>query len=355
MIKVAIAAGGTGGHVFPALAVAVELHRRGLEVLWIGSRQGIENRLPEMAPFLRLRLPVGGFRGRRVLQALWSLVMAAFSLLICWLWMLRHKPRALLAMGGYVSVPAGFAALCRRCPTVLHEQNARPGLANRLLAGRASALLETWAGSFDLGGRWVGMPVRPAIAALPAPAARGLGTRPSASENARLLILGGSQGASFLNSALPAVLARLDVPLSIHHLCGRGKLEETVRAYQGCGVKAEVEEFSDRMEQLYGWADLAVARSGASTLAELMAAGLGAVLVPYPSAADDHQRANACRLVEAEGARLVLDGDEEGLHHSLSALLADPSLLLSLAGAARALARPRAAAEIADVLEEQWR
>ena len=354
MTKVAIAAGGTGGHVFPGLAVAHELRGRGFDVLWIGSRRGVENRLPEMASFPRLRLPVGGFRGRNPLLSLWSLTMAAFALAICWLWMLRHRPRALLAMGGYVSVPAGFAALCSRCPTVLHEQNARPGLANRLLARRASALLETWSGSFGLEARWVGMPVRPAIASLPEPAARGLGLRPSSGEAARLLIFGGSQGARFLNSAAPAALARLDIPLSIHHLCGRGSLQETVQCYQSQGVHAEVEEFSGHMEQLYAWADLALARSGASTLAELMAVGLGSVLVPYPWAADDHQSANARRLVEAGAALLVVDGDEEALHHALAAVLADASQLLSLAEAARALARPRAAVEIADVLQEQW-
>ncbi len=354
MTRVAIAAGGTGGHVFPALAVAEELRQRGLEVLWIGSRRGLENRLPEMAAFPLLRLSVGGFRGRNPLAALWSLARAAFALLVCWLWMLRRRPRALLAMGGYVSVPAGFAALCRRCPIVLHEQNARPGLANRLLAGRASALLETWAGSFSLSARQVGMPVRPALRALPEPAARGLGSRPLADGNARLLIFGGSQGARFLNSAAPEVLARLDMPLDIHHLCGRGMLEQTLRAYESQGLQAEVEEFNSRMEHLYGWADLALARSGASTLAELMAVGLGSVLVPYPRAADDHQMANACRLVEAGAARLIVDGDTEGLHHALSAVLADPCRLLSLAEAARALARPRAATEIADVIEEQW-
>ena len=354
MTKVAIAAGGTGGHVFPALAVAVELRRRGFDVLWLGSRRGVENRLPEMASFPLLRLPVSGFRGRNPLQAFGSLTAAAFAFLICWLWMLRHRPRALLAMGGYVSVPAGFAALCRRCPTVLHEQNAHPGLANRLLASRASALLETWTGSFKLEARLVGMPVRPAIASLPEPTSRGLGTRPSAGEDARLLILGGSQGARFLNSAVPAVLARLDISLSVHHLCGCGKLPETIRSYQSHGIEADVEEFSNRMEHLYGWADLAVTRSGASTLAELMAVGLGSILVPYPWAADDHQSANARRLVENGAARLVVDGDEEGLYRTLKVVLANAGLLLALAEAARALARPQAAVEIADTLQEQW-
>ena len=354
MTKVVIAAGGTGGHVFPGLAVALEMRGRGFDVLWIGSRRGVENRLPEMASFPRLRLPIGGFRGRNPLQSLWSLMAAAFALVICWLWMLRHRPRVLLAMGGYVSVPAGFAALLSRCPTVLHEQNARPGMANRLLAGRASALLETWKGSFGVKARWVGMPVRPEIASLPEPAARGLGTRPSSGETARLLVLGGSQGARFLNSAAPRVLARLDIPLSIRHLCGSGNLQETVQSYQSHGIEADVQEFNSQMEHLYSWADLALARSGASTLAELMAVGLGSVLVPYPWAADDHQSANARRLVEAGAAHLVVDGDEEALHRALSAVLADASQLLLLAEAARALARPQAAVTIADVLQEQW-
>ncbi len=351
---VLIMAGGTGGHVYPGLAVARELLERGVEVVWMGTRAGIEARVVPAAGIPVEWVPVAGVRGkgwRRRLAAPFMVARAVWHALGV---MRRLRPRAVLGMGGFVAGPGGVAAWLARRPLCIHEQNAVAGLTNRLLARIARRVACAFPAAFP--GRRVvvtGNPVREEIAALPAPAERWAGRRGPL----RLLVLGGSLGARALNLTVPAALGRLPAggrPL-VRHQTGRGKLEETRAAYAEAGVEGELEEFLEEMAEAYGWADLVVCRAGALTISELAAAGVGALLVPYPHAVDDHQTRNGAWLVEAGAARMIdqRELDAERLAAELAAL--DRPALLAMAEAARAVARPNAAAELAEICLEEGR
>ncbi len=351
---VLIMAGGTGGHVYPGLAVARELLERGVEVVWMGTRAGIEARVVPAAGIPVEWVPVAGVRGkgwRRRLAAPFMVARAVWHALGV---MRRLRPRAVLGMGGFVAGPGGVAAWLARRPLCIHEQNAVAGLTNRLLARIARRVACAFPAAFP--GRRVvvtGNPVREEIAALPAPAERWAGRRGPL----RLLVLGGSLGARALNLTVPAALGRLPAggrPL-VRHQTGRGKLEETRAAYAEAGVEGELEEFLEEMAEAYGWADLVVCRAGALTISELAAAGVGALLVPYPHAVDDHQTRNGAWLVEAGAARMIdqRELDAERLAAEFAAL--DRPALLAMAEAARAVARPNAAAELAEICLEEGR
>ncbi|HKL78112.1 MAG TPA: undecaprenyldiphospho-muramoylpentapeptide beta-N-acetylglucosaminyltransferase [Gammaproteobacteria bacterium] len=352
MTRVAIAAGGTGGHVFPALAVAEELRRRGVEVHFLGTRQGLEARAVPAAGFPLAEVEMRGLRGggwRRWLALPWGLaraVGAAARVLI------RLRPVAVLGMGGYVAAPVGLAARLTGRPLVLHEQNAVPGLTIRLLARLARRILTGFPeAATALGGRaqWVGTPVRPALVGLPAPAAR----YAEREGPLRVLIFGGSQGARFLNEELPPLLADLAArgrTLHIWHQAGEREAERVRRAYAAAGLTAEVVAFIDDMASAYQWCDLAFCRAGAGTVTELAAVGVPAVLVPFPHAVDDHQRRNAEALVE-RGAALCLDQndwDAEAVAQWLDTVAGDRARLATMAEAAREFARPEAAAQVAE-------
>ncbi len=348
--RVVVAAGGTGGHVVPALAFAEALARAGGEVRWVGGRRGVETRLVPQAGWPLLALDLRPWRGR------WYRPFVFVPLLLAGLFPLgrffrRERPCAVVAFGGYASAAAALAAVLTRRPLVLHEQNLVPGWTSRLFAPHARLLFVTDAGVLGPRARPVGLPVRSAFFALPAPGER-FAHRTGALS---LLVLGGSQGARALNRLVPEALARLSSTLDLRvvHQTGPTDLEETRAGYARAGIAAELAPFLDDMPARYAAADLAVCRAGASTLAELAAVGLGAVLVPYPHAVDDHQRANALRHAEG-GAALVLDEhglDAARLAAALAPLLANRSRLLAMAESARARARPEAAARMArDVL-----
>jgi len=351
---VLIAAGGTGGHVFPALAVAEVLRADAVPVVWLGTRTGLEARAVPAAGIDIEWLSIGGLRGKDLSTRL----RAPFVLMrACWQAgrvLRRHRPRALLGMGGFASGPGGIMAWLLRCPLVIHEQNAVAGLTNRVLARLAVCVMEAVPGTFpsSLDARHVGNPVRADIAGLEAPETR-FARRSGAP---RLLVLGGSQGARTLNERLPAAVADLPARLrpEVWHQCGERHLESARVAYRDAGVDAEVTAFIEDMASAYGWADLVVGRAGAMSVAELAAAGVGALLVPYPHAVDDHQRANA-RWLEEAGAAVVIpeiELDRERLGRELANLLGDRDELLRRAGNARALARPRAARALADTVLE---
>ncbi|MCE5359951.1 undecaprenyldiphospho-muramoylpentapeptide beta-N-acetylglucosaminyltransferase [Candidatus Igneacidithiobacillus taiwanensis] len=349
---VLIAAGGTGGHIFPALAVAGELRARGVRVDWIGTSQGMEQRLVPAAGFPLHALEMQGLRGkgwRRWLSAPWRLARAVLQarriLRSC-------GAEAVLGMGGYVSAPAGLAAWSLGRRLCLHEQNAIPGLANRLLAPLAKAVFTGFPDTGLPKAQWVGNPVRAAIAELPAPALRFAGR---AGEPAHLLIMGGSQGAQVINTLVVAAVAALPAAArpEIWHQCGSAHLENTQAAYAAAGVAARVEAFIDDMAAALAWADLAICRAGAATVAELCAAGLGSLLIPFPFAVDDHQAANA-RFIEDTGAGRMLR--QEGLEATqltamLHALLPDRGLQLRWAEAARRQARTDAAQVVASACQ----
>ncbi len=343
-----IMAGGTGGHVFPALAVAEILRARQVPVVWMGTRHGLEAERVPQAGFPIAWVSVSGVRGKskqRYLLAPFMLTLALFQALkIIWRW----RPAAVLGMGGFVTGPGGIGAWLLRKPLLIHEQNAIPGLTNRWLAHVADQVLEAFPGSFTAKRAvHTGNPVRPAIAALPPPQQR-FAARGGA---LRLLVLGGSLGARALNRLLPEAIQRLTPSRrpAVWHQAGRAHYDEVPLAYKRAGMRARIEPFIEDMAAAYAWADLVVCRAGAMTVAELSAAGVAAVLVPYPHAADDHQTHNA-RFLSAAGAAIVIDQKEltaARLGDLLQELAGDRPRLLRMACAARACARPDAAAQVA--------
>ena len=343
---VLIMAGGTGGHIFPGLAVAECLRSQGVPVVWLGAVGGMETRV---VPAHRIELhtvAVAGLRGKGLKTRLLAPLMLLRSLFASLLLLHRLQPRSVLSMGGYVAGPGGVAAWMLRKPLLVHEQNRVAGFTNRKLAGLARRVLAGFADALPQA-EWVGNPVRDAIAALPPPAQRMAGRDGST----QLLVLGGSLGARALNLAVPQALARLapEQRPRVLHQCGTRGLDEARAAYAAAGVDADVVAFIEDMAGSYGAADLAVCRAGALTLAELSAAGLGAVLVPYPHAVDDHQTRNA-QVLAASGAAIVMQESEldiEILAQRLESLLANRRGLLAMAEAARTLAKPDAAKVIA--------
>lgn len=348
---VLIMAGGTGGHIFPGLAVAESLRAQGVPVVWLGALGGMETQVVPAHHIELHTVAVGGLRGKGWKTRLLAPLMLARALLASLVLLRRIKPRSVLSMGGYVAGPGGLAAWLLRRPLLVHEQNRVAGFTNRKLASMARRVLAGFADALPRA-EWVGNPVRGAIAALPPPA-----TRMAAHQGApRLLVLGGSLGARALNLAVPQALAALapEQRPEVLHQAGKRGFDEAREAYAKAGVRAQVVPFIEDMAASYGWADLAVCRAGALTLAELAAAGLGAVLVPFPHAVDDHQTRNAEVLVYAGAAMLMQESDLKGntlnvqvLTQQLASLLTDRGQLLAMAESARALAKPDAAAAIA--------
>lgn len=349
--NIVVMAGGTGGHVFPALAVADVLRAKGHAVTWIGTRQGLEARVVPAAGFPVEWVDMGGVRGKGMLTLLKAPFMLSRAMLQALAIFRRLRPAAALGMGGFASAPGGLAARLSGCPLVLHEQNAVPGVTNRMLSHLTCHVLEGFAGSFPARrhAAHVGNPVRRAIAALPPPEKRFAGR----SGAARLLILGGSQGARVLNEQVPPAVALLSAAKrpEVWHQTGTADAEAVTSRYRDVGVTAKVTAFIDDMAAAYAWADLVVCRSGALTVAELAAAGLGSVLVPFAAAVDDHQTRNASLLVDCGAARLVPQSEvtAESLAEQLGEVLAKRSTLLVMAKQARQRAMPDAAERVASV------
>jgi len=344
---VMILAGGTGGHIYPALAVAERLREQGVSLCWLGSANGMEADIVPRhdIPFSAVR--VRGLRGRGPFGWLLAPLMVAIATLQAVRVLLRARPRVVLGMGGFVSGPGGLAAwLCRR-PLVIHEQNAVPGLTNRLLSRIATRVLAAYPGSFGPGiaAGVTGNPVRASVAGIEPPA-----TRARADGPVRLLVIGGSRGARSLNRGVPAALAALaDRPVEVWHQTGTADLAATEAAYRALPLDARVTPFIEDMAAAYRWADLVVCRAGAITIAELTAAGVAAVLVPFPHAVDDHQTANARYLADAGAAVLLPDRElaAGGLVPLLGSLLHERARLSDMANRARALAKPDAADTVA--------
>lgn len=347
--RILIMAGGTGGHIFPALAVADYLDGRGWRVSWLGTRTGMEAKLVPPRGFAVEWIKFAGVRKSGLLR--WLLLPG--SLLVACLQsaaaLRRQRPDVVLGMGGFVALPGGLMTALLRRPLVIHEQNSVAGLANRVLARLARRVLVGFPGALRRG-EVVGNPVRAEIAALPAPETRFAGR----GGPLRLLVVGGSLGAQALNEALPQALGRLPEaarPVVVHQ--SGAKHFESVRAlYRQAGVAAEVRPFLDDMATEYARCDLVICRAGALTVAELAAAGVGSILVPYPFAVDDHQTVNAGYLAQ-RGAAILLPQNEltaETLARRLAGL--DREQLLAMACAARALARPEATRAVAEACME---
>ncbi|MDB5985388.1 MAG: murG [Nevskia sp.] len=349
-MKIMIMAGGTGGHVFPALAVAAVLRARGHDVVWMGAPDSFESRTVVKHGIHLETIQVQGLRGKG--SASWfgaplKLLRAVREAIAA---LRRQQPAVVLGMGGFAAGPGGLAAWLLRRPLVIHEQNAAPGLTNRLLRYVARIVLEAFPQTFP-GARTVGNPVRAGFAELADPAQR-LGARVG---RPHVLVIGGSQGSRALNQIVPAALALLakDAQPQVRHQAGR-TLELAQAAYAATAVDGEVSAFIDDMPAAYGWADLVICRAGASTIAELAAAGCAALLVPFPHAVDDHQTRNGQYLVDAGAALMV---PEEILTPSvlaelLEGLLARRAQLVKMGQAARRAAWTHAAETIADACVE---
>lgn len=348
---VLIMAGGTGGHIFPGLAVAEALRARGIGVAWLGASGGMETRLVPAAGIELHTLMIGGVRGKSLLTRALSPFRLLRAVAAAWGLFGRIKPRAVIGFGGFAAGPGGMAAILRRRPLLVHEQNRVAGFTNRVLARFARRVLGGFPDALS-GIEWVGNPVRAQIVALPAPRERLV----SRTGRPRLLVLGGSLGAGALNDTVPAALAMLssDRRPDVRHQCGRNHDEATAQNYARAGVEAQVEPFIADMASAYDWADLVVCRAGALTLAELAAAGVASVLVPYPHAVDDHQTRNAEFMVERGAAELLPQArlDTVSLSQTLLRLLNDRAGLLAMAEAARAVARVDAADEVARICLE---
>ena len=344
---VMILAGGTGGHIFPGLAVAHALRARGVRVGWLGADGGMETRLVPSHDIVIDTIAVQGLRGKG-LAALLSAPLRVLRAVREAARVLRNRrPAAVVSFGGYAAGPGGIAARIAGIPLLVHEQNRAAGLTNKVLAKVARVVMTGFPQTFAHE-VVVGNPVREVIAAVAPPAERELDHDGAL----RLLVLGGSQGARALNNAVPQAAAMLDRSLLIVHQCGEKMIEEARRAYADAGVAAHVEPFIADMAGAYAWADLVVCRAGALTLAELCAVGVGSVLVPFPQAVDDHQTRNAEYLVERGAALLIKQDDTLSmrLQEVLGELAADPAKRFAMANAARALARPDAARRVADAV-----
>lgn len=337
-------AGGTGGHVFPALATARMLQAKGHQVFWLGSAGGMEERLIGETDIPLSTIAISGLRGKGTMALLAAPFRLARALYQAMAVIRSTRPDCVIGMGGFVAGPGGLAAWLARKPLLVHEQNAIAGLTNRILSRLAETVLEAFPGSFGphVVTRCTGNPVRTDVAGLAAPDLR-LAEREGAM---RLLVVGGSLGALVINQTVPEALAQLpggQRPV-VRHQCGERHLEATREAYRATGVEADVQPFIEDMAEAYGWADLVLSRAGALTIAELCAAGIGAILVPFPHAVDDHQTRNADYMVKA-GAALLIPQPKltvAALTELLTDLVNDRDRTLKMAQAARELGRPDA-------------
>ena len=340
-----IMAGGTGGHVFPGLAVADEMRGRGWKVVWMGARGGMEARLVPARGYPVEWIRAAALRGKglaaklllplNLLIGFWQSARAIF----------RVRPDVVLSMGGYVAFPGGMMASLLARPLAVHEQNAIAGLTNRVLAGVAEKVMEAFPGALKRA-EWTGNPVRAEIAAIAQPGVRYAGRN----GRLRVLVIGGSLGAQALNEVVPKALGLMADPERpvVTHQAGEKHLEALRLNYSKANVKGELVAFIDDMARCYAEADLVICRAGAMTIAELSAGGLASLLVPFPHAVDDHQTANA-RFLADKGAALLISQKElsaEGLAKLIRSL--DRGALLAMAEKARALGRPGAARAVAD-------
>lgn len=347
MSTLLIMAGGTGGHVYPALAIADCLRAQGVRIVWMGTRQGMESRVVPKAGYEMEWVKIKGLHGKGVLRWLLIPFLMTYAVLQATGIILRQRPDALLGMGGFVAGPGGLVAWLLRRPLIIHEQNSVAGWASRLLAHLADKVLVGFSGAFgkNISATHVGNPVRVDIARLPTPQQRYADRKGPL----RILVIGGSQGAQVFNQSLPGMIAELPEQLrpEILHQCGRGNDQVTKDKYAGAKIEAKVVEFIEDMAGAYGWTDLVVSRAGAMTVAELTAVGVAAVLVPFPYATNDHQTRNAQYMSENGAAFLLPQQDLNNdslleIFRNLEVQTHSRNRILEMACAARALGRPDA-------------
>jgi UDP-N-acetylglucosamine--N-acetylmuramyl-(pentapeptide) pyrophosphoryl-undecaprenol N-acetylglucosamine transferase len=337
-----IMAGGTGGHIFPGLAVAHEMRAAGWQVVWLGARGGMEERLVPPRGYRTEWIRAKAARGKGLVQKLLLPASLLFSFWESARVIRRVKPDVVLGLGGYVAFPGGMMASLLNRPLALHEQNAVPGLANRVLSTVSDKVMVAFPRALKAA-EWTGNPVRGEIAAIASPEKRFQGRQGPL----RILAVGGSLGAQALNEAVPKALALLSPPVSVVHQSGEKHLQALRKNYSDAGVEGELVAFIDDMARRYAEADLVICRAGAVTIAELSAGGMASILVPFPHAVDDHQSANA-RFLADQGAAILVP-QKEMTAAKLAALIGslDRPKLLDMAKKARALGKPDAASLVA--------
>lgn len=353
--RVLIMAGGTGGHVFPALAVAHELQQRGTAIDWLGTSAGIEAELVPANGFTLHTIDVQGVRGKGVAVRILAPFRVFRSVLQALSTVKAIQPDSVIGLGGYASGPGGIAAWLLRIPLLIHEQNAIAGTTNRILAKFATRVFQAFPGAFATA-ETTGNPVRVEISQLPSPEFRQVGQH----QPIRLLVLGGSLGALAINQLVPQALALVSEAVSttqnatprfeVRHQCGRKHVDITLQAYRDAGADGVIEPFIRDMAAAYSWADFIICRSGALTVSELAAAGVGALLIPFPAAIDDHQTANGQWLVQGGAAKLIQqrDLDAEKLAAVLADLAVNPRQMCEMANNARKIAVIDATQRVAD-------
>lgn len=342
-----IMAAGTGGHVFPALALAESLRARNIPVYWLGTPRGMENQIVPAAHIPLEHINIGGLRGKNAL----TLLLAPFKILLAtwqaWRIMWRLKPAAVVGMGGFVAGPGGVAAWLQRRPLLIHEQNALPGMTNRWLAKIAHRVMQAFPTAFPVHHQplTTGNPLRDTISAV---------DKPTTIHNPiNILIIGGSLGAQALNETVPAALKQVTVPINVHHQTGKAHINAMRDAYHDATFNAEISAFIDDMAAAYTWADLVICRAGALTVSELAQVGVASILIPFPYAVDDHQTYNA-RFLADHGAALLIqqrDLSVAALAVTLNDLCQQNNKLLAMATAAKRCAQPQALQKVlAEVL-----
>lgn len=352
MNRIMILAGGTGGHVMPALAVAEYLREHGNEVVWIGTADGIEAKLVVRAKFKFIRIRIKSVRGKGIVRLLGMPFMLAWSMLCMVVVMLWYKPDAILGMGGFISGPGGLVAALLKKPLVIHEQNSVAGLTNLHLSKYAARVLGGFPQAKGISSStWVGNPVRHDIINLPDPKKR-LSQRKGA---LRLLVVGGSQGAEVFNQRIPELLMRQsDLDVEVWHQCGRVNAGAIGERYLAAGIQNKVNGFIHDMAKAYEWCDLIICRAGAMSIAEICAAGCAALLVPYPHAVNDHQHSNA-KYLSSQGAAVLVQQNtfiKGAWIKQLNEFQQDRQALVKLATTARSLAKVYAVKRVADTCLE---
>ncbi len=353
--NILIMAGGTGGHIYPALAVADHLKENGFNLFWLGTDKGLETNVVPNHGYPLLKINVAGVRGKGLVRLLFTPIMLLIALIQALLIMIKVRPVAVLGMGGFASGPGGIAAWLMRIPLLVHEQNAIAGLTNKLLAPFAVSVMAAFPGAFKESKKMTitGNPVREDIVGLPEPEERHM------NDDAKLikvLVLGGSLGAKALNEVIPKSLLALsnEYKIEVKHQCGEKHYAVMSTAYNDSAINSEVTAFIDDMAAAYAWADIVVCRAGALTIAELAACGVGSILIPFPYAVDDHQTANASYLSTKDAAILIQETQfsVEKLKEVLLQLLNAPEQLLQMAKKARSLAKPEATELVASLCME---
>ena len=343
MKTILIMAGGTGGHIFPGLAVAEQMRAAGWEVVWMGARGGMEERLVPKHGYRAAWIRAKAARGKGLVQKL----LLPANLLYSFWESARHirslRPNVVLGLGGYVAFPGGMMASLWNRPLALHEQNAIPGLANKVLAQVSDKVMSGFPQALK-NAEWTGNPVRAEIAAIASPEARFQGRQGPL----RILVVGGSLGAQALNESVPKALALMNDRPQVVHQAGEKHLDALRKHYAEAGVNGELVAFIDDMARRYAEADLVICRAGAVTIAELSAGGMASILVPFPHAVDDHQTANGKFLADHGAALLIKQRDltPQKLAQMIQGL--DRSRLLEMARKARALGKPDAARVVAE-------